>query len=95
MTATIIDGKKAAEEIRESVKNEVLQRKENGLSAPGLATVLAGDDPASQSYVKAKHRACEELGITSFGINLPKDISQEKLENVICELAADKMFMEY
>lgn len=89
MTATVIDGKQAAADLKESIRQEVAQRKVKGLSVPGLATVLVGEDPASQSYVKAKHRACEELGITSFKIELPADTSQEKLESVVNELAHD------
>lgn len=90
MTATIIDGKKAASDIKELIKKEIELRKTRGLSIPGLATVLVGENPASQSYVKAKHRACEALGISSYGINLPAEISQEKLERVIEELALDE-----
>lgn len=89
MTATVIDGKQAAVDLKESIQQEVAQRKVKGLSVPGLATVLVGEDPASQSYVKAKHRACEELGITSFKIELPADTSQEKLESVVNQLAHD------
>ena len=89
MTATVIDGKQAAADLKESIRQEVAQRKVKGLSVPGLATVLVGEDPASQSYVKAKHRACEDLGITSFKIELPADTSQEKLESVVNELAHD------
>ncbi len=89
MTATVIDGKQAAVDLKESIRQEVAQRKVKGLSVPGLATVLVGEDPASQSYVKAKHRACEELGITSFKIELPADTSQEKLESVVNQLAHD------
>jgi len=89
MSAIIIDGKAAANSIREAVKNEVEERSAKDLSIPGLATVLVGEDPASQSYVRAKHRACDETGIKSFAINLPADISQQKLEGVIGDLAND------
>jgi len=89
MSATIIDGKAAAKTIRGAVKAEVKERSVINLPVPGLATVLVGEDPASQSYVRAKHRACEETGIKSYAINLPDDISQEKLEEVISDLAND------
>jgi 5,10-methylene-tetrahydrofolate dehydrogenase/methenyl tetrahydrofolate cyclohydrolase len=89
MSAIIIDGKAAANSIREVVKNEVEERSAKGLPTPGLATVLVGEDSASQSYVRAKHRACDETGIKSFAINLPADISQKKLDEVISDLAND------
>jgi methylenetetrahydrofolate dehydrogenase (NADP+)/methenyltetrahydrofolate cyclohydrolase len=90
MSAKVIDGKSAAAEIRESVKNEINERIIKHLPAPGLATVLVGEDPASQSYVRAKHRACEDLGIISYGSNLSADIGQEKLQAVISELGVDE-----
>ena len=89
MSAIIIDGKAAANSIREAVKIVVEERSLKDLPTPGLATVLVGEDPASQSYVRAKHRACDETGIKSFAINLPSDISQQKLEGVISNLAND------
>lgn len=89
MSAIIIDGKAAANLIREAVKNEVEERSARNLPIPGLATVLVGEDPASQSYVRAKHRACDETGIKSSAINLPADISQQELEEVIINLAND------
>ena len=89
MSAVIIDGKEAAKSIREAVKSEVEERSAKDLPIPGLATILVGEDPASQSYVRAKHRACDETGIKSFATNLPADISQQKLEGVISNLAND------
>jgi len=89
MSAIIIDGKAAAISIMEAVKKEVEERLTKDLPIPGLATVLVSEDPASQSYVRAKHRACDETGIKSFAINLPADISQQKLEGVISDLAND------
>ncbi len=90
MSAKVIDGKLAAAELKESIKQKVTQRRQKGLEVPGLATVLVGNDPASQSYVTAKHRACEELGITSFKIELPADTSQEALDAAVNTLANDK-----
>jgi 5,10-methylene-tetrahydrofolate dehydrogenase/methenyl tetrahydrofolate cyclohydrolase len=89
MSAIIIDGKAEANSIREAVKTEVEDRIVNDLPRPGLATVLVGEDPASQSYVRAKHRACDQVGIKSIAVNLPADIPQMKLEGVISELAGD------
>jgi len=89
MTATIIDGRKAAEEIRQEVKVKVDQRKKKGLDIPGLATVLIGDDPASQSYVRGKHRACEQAGIHSFAYEFPADVSQNEIETLIERLNND------
>lgn len=89
MTANIIDGKKIAQEIRNMVKKAVEQRAQNGLSTPGLATVLVGENPASQVYVRNKHKACDEVGIRSFGHDLPADASQQEVEAVVKSLNAD------
>ena len=90
MTAKIIDGKAIALGIREEVAREVSRRKASGLAIPGLATILVGEDPASQTYVRSKHRACEKAGINSFSFTLPADTKQEKLEALIRELNADE-----
>ncbi|MCD6577587.1 MAG: bifunctional methylenetetrahydrofolate dehydrogenase/methenyltetrahydrofolate cyclohydrolase FolD [Anaerolineaceae bacterium] len=89
MSAIVIDGKAAANSIREAVKNEIGKRSAKDLPVPCLATVLVGEDPASQSYVRAKHRACDEAGIKSTAINFPADISQQDLDAVIIDLAHD------
>ncbi|QCB27781.1 Bifunctional protein FolD protein [Corynebacterium endometrii] len=88
MTATKLDGKLFRGEIFEDLKKRVAALKEQGIT-PGLATVLVGDDPGSHSYVKMKHRDCEELGIKSIRKDLPGDITQEELEKVIDELNHD------
>jgi methylenetetrahydrofolate dehydrogenase (NADP+) / methenyltetrahydrofolate cyclohydrolase len=85
----IIDGKAIAAEIREGITQAVASRVERGLPRPGLATVLVGEDPASEVYVRMKRKACEELGIESFGHELPKDISQQALEKVVADLNAN------
>jgi methylenetetrahydrofolate dehydrogenase (NADP+)/methenyltetrahydrofolate cyclohydrolase len=90
MTAGIINGTEIAARIRAEVAQKVAQRKASGQSIPGLATVLVGEDPASQTYVRSKHRACEEVGINSFGFTLPADTPQEKLEGLIGELNQDE-----
>jgi 5,10-methylene-tetrahydrofolate dehydrogenase/methenyl tetrahydrofolate cyclohydrolase len=60
-----------------------------GMPRPGLATVLVGDNPASVSYVRSKQKACAELGIESFGHNLPATTSQQQLEDLLGKLNAD------
>lgn len=89
MSAAIIDGKKLAEEIRVNVAEKVIERKTAGKSIPGLATVLVGEDPASQVYVRSKHRACEKLGINSFSHALPASTPQKELVELIDELNND------
>ncbi len=89
MTAQIIDGKKYADLIREEVKDQVQLRLKYGKPAPGLATVLVGEDPASQVYVRSKHHACEQAGIRSIGRVLPADVPQKELEQIIQTLNAD------
>ncbi|NWO17337.1 MAG: bifunctional methylenetetrahydrofolate dehydrogenase/methenyltetrahydrofolate cyclohydrolase [Corynebacterium sp.] len=85
MTATTLDGKLYRAELFEDLKNRVAALDKQ----PGLATVLVGEDPGSHSYVKMKHRDCEELGIASIRKDLPEDTTQEELEAVIAELNAD------
>jgi len=89
MTAITIDGKQIARDIRNKVKLSVAKRVEKGLSIPGLATIIVGENPASKVYVKAKHKACEEAGIVSFAHNLPEDSSQESIEDLVINLNAD------
>lgn len=89
MTAKIIDGKAIGERIRADVTVEVQKRLMSGKSKPGLATVLVGENPASQVYVRSKQKACAEAGIASFGFDLPATTSQEDLERLIKELNED------
>ena len=88
MSATKLDGTLYRDEIFSDLAQRVAALKEKGIT-PGLATVLVGEDPGSQSYVKMKHRDCEKLGINSIRKDLPADITQEELEAVIDELNAD------
>ena len=83
--ATIIDGKAVAARVRAEVAEEVRSM----ASAPGLATVLVGDDPASHIYVAGKHKACAEVGIASIRHDLPQETSEEALMDVIAELNSD------
>jgi methylenetetrahydrofolate dehydrogenase (NADP+)/methenyltetrahydrofolate cyclohydrolase len=78
MSAKIIDGKQIAADIREELKAEVSALKEKGV-VPGLGVILVGADPASQSYVTAKERACENIGIYSDDNRLPAETTQEEL----------------
>ncbi len=89
MSANIIDGKQIGQEIRDEVRIAVEKRHENGLPVPGLATVLVGENPASQVYVRNKQKACAEVGINSFGHKLPEDASQEDVESLVRSLNAD------
>lgn len=89
MGAILIDGKAIAESLREEVKLNVKERVEKGLPTPGLATVLVGENPASQVYVKMKHKACQEADIISIGHTLPADATQEEVESLVKKLNAD------
>ena len=88
VTAIKLDGNLYRDEIFADLAQRVAALKEKGI-VPGLATVLVGDDPASHSYVKMKHRDCEQIGVNSIRRDLPADISQEDLFAVIDELNAD------
>jgi methylenetetrahydrofolate dehydrogenase (NADP+)/methenyltetrahydrofolate cyclohydrolase len=79
MTARIIDGGAIAENIRNEVAKEVKKRIENHEAAPGLATILVGENPASQAYVRSKHKACNEVGIRSVGIEVPDTTPQSEV----------------
>lgn len=85
VTATKLDGNLYRDEIFEDLKVRVEKLAEKGI-VPGLATVLVGDDPASHSYVKMKHRDCEKIGVRSIRKDLPADVTQEELNAVIDEL---------
>lgn len=89
MTADLIDGKKIAAEVRAGVAADVEKMVAQGAPPPGLATVLVGEDPASEVYVRSKQRACEKAGIESYGHKLPADISQEELESLVGQLNAN------
>ena len=88
MTAQIIDGKQVAAEMRAELKEKVAELKSKGVT-PGLAVVLVGEDPASKSYVTAKERACEEIGIYSDDNRLPAETSEEDLLALVDKLNKD------
>ena len=85
MSAKIIDGKQVAARCREELKQQVAALRARGI-IPGLAVILVGEDPASQVYVRNKHRACEELGIHSEQYTLPADTDRQTLLDLIMEL---------
>jgi len=89
MPATIIDGKAIAEEVRRDTARQVEKLVAAGGPRPGLATVLVGDNPASHTYVKAKRKACAEVGIESFGHELPATATQAEVESLVQRLNAD------
>lgn len=89
MTAKIIDGKAIAEEVRKKIGEDVAEMIASGLPKPGLATVLVGENPASQVYVRMKQKACQQAGIESFGFSLPETASQQEVEGLVSELNAD------
>lgn len=89
MTATIIDGKAVADRIRDQIAVDVKALQTQYGITPGLATVLVGENPASASYVRMKRKACERVGITSFGHELPPDASQDEVDALVKRLNAD------
>lgn len=89
MTARLMDGKAVARTVRDEVAADVSALVASGRPAPGLATVLVGDDPASEVYVRNKRRQCTEAGMADLHRHLPADITQSALEAVLDELAAD------
>ena len=85
MSAKIIDGKQVAARCREELKRQIAALRARGI-IPGLAVILVGEDPASQVYVRNKHRACEEFGIHSEQYTLPADTNRQTLLDLITEL---------
>lgn len=89
MTATLIDGKEIAARLRQEMAQAVRARVKGGLQPPGLAAVLVGENPASQTYVRSKRKACAEVGIQSFGYELPATASQQEVEELVTRLNDD------
>ena len=88
MTGTKIDGLEVAKNVKEKVSETVKQLTSQGIK-PCLATILVGDNPASQTYVRNKHKACEEVGIITQDHKPTEDITQEKLNELIDSLHED------
>ena len=89
MTGQKIDGIKVSKEVKEILKRAVQKLKSEGLQ-PCLATILVGNDPASMTYVRNKHKACESVGIKTKDYNLSNTASQEELDKVIDDLNNDR-----
>ena len=85
----IIDGKTISAEIRRELAQKTEQFKEKNGFAPCLAVVIVGEDPASKVYVRNKHKACEEIGFTSLGYELPASTTEEELIALVQKLNAD------
>ncbi|HVM96693.1 MAG TPA: bifunctional methylenetetrahydrofolate dehydrogenase/methenyltetrahydrofolate cyclohydrolase FolD [Candidatus Acidoferrales bacterium] len=84
--AQLIDGKATAAAVRAAVQRDVVEWRETHGNAPGLATVLVGDDAASATYVRGKRKACAEVGITSFPNELPAQTTQQELLALVRKL---------
>lgn len=88
--AQLIDGKLIAQQVRDGVAASVAKRLAAGRSKPTLAAVVVGDRVDSQTYVRNKGKACEELGMGSISHHLPAETTQEQLESLISQLNSDK-----
>lgn len=86
---TLIDGKTLAAETRLYINEEVKKFKEEHGREIGLAVVLAGENPASQIYVRNKIKACSEVGVKSYAYYLPSDVTQSQMEQLVSELVED------
>ena len=89
MTGQKIDGIEVSKEVKEILKRAVQKLKSEGLQ-PCLATILVGNDPASMTYVRNKHKACESVGIKTKDYNLSNTASQEELDKIIDDLNNDR-----
>ncbi len=85
-----IDGREVAKTVRGEVRQRVEGLVARTGSAPGLATILVGEDPASKVYVGNKHKACEDVGMASFDVKLSGDSTQAEVEAKIADTAADE-----
>ncbi len=79
----LIDGKATAAAIKEEIKKEVAEMIDNDIDAPHLVAVLVGNDPASETYVAAKEKACQSVGMTSTVYRHPENISEEELLSIV------------
>ncbi len=89
MAATILDGRKVADDIQNEIAEEVAELKKNGHKAPHLAAILVGDDGASQTYVNNKIKACKKVGFEYTLLNFPETISEAKLMAEIDRINTD------
>ncbi|MBX7147480.1 bifunctional methylenetetrahydrofolate dehydrogenase/methenyltetrahydrofolate cyclohydrolase FolD [bacterium] len=88
--AQIIDGKALSQQVRNDIKTRVSELKNTKNITPGLATILVGEDPASQVYINSKNKMCVEAGMASFHEHLPADTSEADLLKLIDKLNNDK-----
>jgi methylenetetrahydrofolate dehydrogenase (NADP+)/methenyltetrahydrofolate cyclohydrolase len=87
--SNVIDGKAIAQDVRDRVKQEVEEFVAAGGPQPGLATILVGDDPASQVYVRSKHDKSREAGMQTWDHKLPADVDQDEVAELIEQLNDD------
>ena len=90
METKFIDGKAIAKAVRADVAKQVKEICELGGRKPKLAVVLVGEDPASQTYVKSKEKACVQVGMESESYRLPESTTEEELLALIHQLNADE-----
>lgn len=90
MTAKIIDGKLIAEKLKQKIAEQIKQRLDKNLRAPGLAVIIVGEDPASKIYVNKKRQMCQDLGMVSKEHNLTESITENELLELINTLNNDK-----
>ncbi len=88
MSASILDGKATAAEVKADLKERVAALAARGIM-PGLGTILVGDDPGSRAYVGGKHRDCAQVGVASIRRDLPASATQAQVEEAVAELNAD------
>ncbi|TGK13951.1 bifunctional methylenetetrahydrofolate dehydrogenase/methenyltetrahydrofolate cyclohydrolase FolD [Leptospira fletcheri] len=90
MDPRLLDGKKLSQKIKDSIAEEIRQMVAAGKNPPKLATILVGSNPASETYVSMKVKACHSVGMLSEKIELPESTTTEELLNVIDRLNADR-----
>jgi methylenetetrahydrofolate dehydrogenase (NADP+) / methenyltetrahydrofolate cyclohydrolase len=86
----LLDGKQLAQQIQDTLAQKIQALLPQVGRPPGLAVLMVGDNPASAAYVRNKERACERVGIASFGHHFPADVSQGELTTMIHQLNADE-----
>ncbi|MCW8806439.1 MAG: bifunctional methylenetetrahydrofolate dehydrogenase/methenyltetrahydrofolate cyclohydrolase FolD [Ignavibacteriaceae bacterium] len=89
---TILDGKKIAQDIRNELKANIEKLKSSGSEVPGLVVILVGDNPASESYVKGKAKACAEIGMRTTTEKYPSDMKEDDLLQLIKSYNDNKQF---
>mgnify|MGYP006420989951 CR=1 FL=1 len=88
-SARILDGKGLAKKIQAEIGTRVAEIRSQNQRPPGLAVLMVGEDPASATYVRNKEKACDRLGIASFGRHFPTETTQQELESAIAQLNED------